>query len=44
MLIYSANDWLISSLKIWTSKSVVLKVNSQSAFYKFESNKICEMK
>ncbi len=44
MLIDSANDWLISSLKIQTSKSVVLKVSSQSAFHRFESNKICKMK
>ncbi len=28
MLIDSANDWLISSLKIQTSKSVVSKVNN----------------
>ncbi len=28
MLINSANDWLISSLKIWTSKSVVSKVSN----------------
>ncbi len=44
MLINSANDWLISSLKIQTSKSVILKVSSQSAFYKSESNEICKMK
>jgi len=44
MLIDSANDWLISSLKIWTSKSVISKASSQSAFHKFESNKICKMK
>jgi len=42
MLIDSANDWLISLLKIWTSKSVVSKASSQSAFHKSESNKICE--
>ncbi len=28
ILINSANDWLISSLKIWTLKSVVLKASS----------------
>jgi len=44
MLIDFANDRLISSLKIQTSKSVVLKVSSQSAFHRPESNKICEMK
>jgi len=42
MLIDSANDWLISLLKIWTSKSVVSKASSQSAFHKSESNEICE--
>ncbi len=44
MLINSANDWLISSLKIRTSKSVVSKASSQSAFHRSESNKICKMK
>ncbi len=44
MLINSANNWLISLLKIWTSKSVVSKASSQSAFHRFESNKICKMK
>ncbi len=44
ILINSANDWLISSLKIWTLKSVVLKVSSQLAFYRFESSEICKMK
>ncbi len=44
MLINSANDWLISLLKIWTLKSVVLKASSQSAFHWFESNKICKIK
>ncbi len=44
ILIDFANDWLISSLKIWTSKSVVSKASNQSAFHRFESNKICEMK
>jgi len=43
-LINSANDWLISSLKIQTLKFVVLKVSSQSAFYKSELSEICEMK
>jgi len=44
ILINSANNWLISSLKIQTSKSVILKVSSQSAFYKSESSEICKMK
>jgi len=44
ILIDSANDQLISSLKIQTSKSVVLKASSQLAFYRSESNKICKMK
>jgi len=44
MLIDSANDQLISLLKIWTLKSVVSKVSSQSAFYRSESNEICKMK
>ncbi len=44
MLIDSANDRLISSLKIQTSKSVVSKASSQSAFHRFESNEICKMK
>ena len=44
ILIDSANDWLISSLKIQTSKSVVSKASSQSAFHKSESSEICEMK
>ncbi len=44
MLINFANDQLISSLKIQTSKSVVSKASSQSAFYRSESNKICERK
>jgi len=44
ILIDSANDWLISSLKIWTSKSVVSKASSQSAFYRSESSEICKMK
>ncbi len=44
MLIDSANDQLISSLKIRTSKSVVSKASSQSAFHRSESNEICEMK
>ncbi len=44
MLIDSANNWLISSLKIQTSKSVVSKANNQSAFYRSESNEICKMK
>ncbi len=44
MLIDSANNRLISSLKIQTSKSVVSKVSSQSAFHRSESNEICKMK
>ncbi len=44
ILINSANDWLISSLKIQTLKFVILKVSSQSAFYKSESSEICKMK
>ncbi len=44
MLIDSANDRLISSLKIRTLKSVVSKASSQSAFHRSESNKICKMK
>ncbi len=44
MLINSANNWLISSLKIWTLKSVVSKASSQSAFYRSELNEICKMK
>ncbi len=44
MLIDSANNQLISSLKIRTSKSVVSKASSQSAFHRFESNKICKRK
>ncbi len=44
ILIDSANDRLISSLKIQTSKSVVLKTSSQSAFHRSESSEICKMK
>ncbi len=44
ILIDSANDWLISSLKIRTSKSVVSKASSQSAFHRSESSEICKMK
>ncbi len=44
ILINSANDQLISSLKIQTSKSVVSKASSQSAFHRFESSEICKMK
>ncbi len=44
ILINSANDQLISLLKIQTSKFAVLKASSQSAFHRFESNKICEIK
>ncbi len=44
ILIDSANDRLISSLKIQTLKSVVSKASSQSAFYRSESSEICKMK
>ncbi len=44
MLIDSANNRLISSLKIQTSKSIVLKASSQSAFHRSESNEICKRK
>ncbi len=44
ILVNSANDWLISSLKIQTSKSVISKASSQSAFYRSESSEICKMK
>jgi len=44
ILINSANDQLIFSLNIWTSKSVVLKTSSQSAFHRSESSEICKMK
>ncbi len=44
ILIDSANNRLISSLKIRTSKSVVSKASSQSAFHRSESNEICKMK
>ncbi len=44
ILINSANDWLIFSLNIWTLKSIVSKTSSQSAFHRFESSEICEMK
>ncbi len=44
ILVNSANNWLISSLKIQTLKSVVLKASSQSAFYRSESNETCKMK
>ncbi len=44
ILVNSANDWLISLLKIQTSKSVVLKASSQSAFHRSELSEICKMK
>ncbi len=44
ILIDFANDWLISLLKIQTSKSVVSKASSQSAFHRSESSEICKMK
>ncbi len=43
-MINSANDQLISSLKIQTSKSVVSKASSSSAFHRSESSEICKMK
>ncbi len=44
ILIDFANDWLISSLKIQTLKSVVSKVSSQLTFHRSESSEICKMK
>ncbi len=44
ILINSANNWLISLLKIQISKSVVSKASNQSAFYRSESNETCKMK
>ncbi len=44
ILIDFANDRLISSLKIWTLKPVVLKASSQSAFHRSKFSKICKMK
>jgi len=44
ILINSANDRLISSLKIQKLKFVVSKTSSQSAFHRSESSKICKMK
>jgi len=44
ILIDSANNQLIFSLNIWTLKFVVLKISSQSAFYRSDSSEICEMK
>ncbi len=44
ILINSANDRLISSLKIRTSKFVVSKASSQSAFHRSESSEICKIK
>jgi len=44
ILIDSANDQLISSSNIWTSKLIILKASSQSAFHWFKSSEICEMK
>ncbi len=43
-MIDSANDRLISSLKIRTSKSVILKASSQLAFHRSELSEICEIK
>jgi len=43
-LVDPANDRLISSLKIRTSKSAVSEASSQSAFHRPESNEVCEMK
>ncbi len=44
ILIDSANNRLIFSLNIQTSKSVVSKVSSQSAFHRSESSEICKIK
>ncbi len=44
ILVNSANNRLISSLKIQTLKSVVSKASSQSAFHRSESNETCKMK
>ncbi len=44
ILINSANDQLISSLKIQILKSVVSKASNQSTFHRFKSNEICKMK
>jgi len=44
ILIDSANDRLIFLLNIWTSKPVVSKISSQSAFHRSESSEICKMK
>ncbi len=44
ILINFANNQLIFSLNIQTSKSVVSKTSSQSAFYKSDSSEICKMK
>ncbi len=44
ILVNFANDRLISSLKIQTSKPVVSKTSSQSAFHRSESSEICKMK
>ncbi len=44
ILIDSANNRLISSLKIRTLKPAVPKASSQSAFHRPESNEVCEMK
>ena len=42
MLVDSANDRLISSLKIRTSEPAVSEASSQSAFHRSESNEVCE--
>jgi len=44
ILVDPANDRLISSLKIRTSKPAVPEASSQSAFHRPESNEACEMK
>ncbi len=44
ILINFANDQIIFSLNIQTSKSVVLKASNQSAFHRSESSEICKMK
>ncbi len=44
ILIDSANDWLIFLSNIWISKLIISKASSQSAFHRFKSSEICEMK
>jgi len=44
ILIDSANDWLISLSNIWISKLIISKASNQSAFHRFKSSEICEIK